>query len=78
MFSVHILNMHYTFKPVSLQFLWTTIQTLYAISARLRPKRYSISVLEEDWVKRYEEIISSPQSCINEWNEMTDILVSYV
>jgi len=73
-FGVHILNMHYTFKPVSLQFLWTTIQTLYAISARLRPKRYSISVLEEDWVKRYEEIISSPQSCINEWNEMTDIL----
>jgi len=73
-FGVHILNMHYTFKPVSLQFLWTTIQTLYAISARLRPKRYSICVLEEDWVKGYEEIISSPQSCINEWNEMTDIL----
>jgi len=73
-FGVHILNLHYMFKPVSLQFLWTAIQTLHAISARLRPKRNAICVLEQDWVRSYEEHISSPQSCINEGNEMTDIL----
>jgi len=73
-FGVHILNMHYMFKPVSLQFLWTAIQTLHAISARLKPKRNSICVTQKDWVRSYEEQISSPQSCINEWNEMSDIL----
>ena len=64
------------FKPVSLQFLWTAIQTLHAISGRLKPKRNSICVMEQDWVRSYEDQINSPQSCINEWNEMPDILVS--
>eukprot|EP00092_Neocalanus_flemingeri_P019020 GFUD01020608.1.p1 GENE.GFUD01020608.1~~GFUD01020608.1.p1 ORF type:complete len:614 (+),score=162.31 GFUD01020608.1:132-1973(+) len=73
-FGVHILQKHYMFKPVSLQFLWTAIQTLHAISARLKPKRNSVCVMEQDWVRSYEDGISSPQSCINEWNEMSDIL----
>jgi len=73
-FGVHILNKHFMFKPVSLQFLWTAIQTLHAISARLKPKRNSICVMEQDWVKSYEDRIVSPQSCVNEWNEMSDIL----
>ena len=73
-FGVHILSKHYMFKPTSLQFLWTVIQTLHAITSRLTPKRHSLSVLECDWVKSYQTNISSPQSCINEWNEMSDIL----
>ena len=73
-FGIHSLGQNFTFKPVSLQFLWTAIQTLHAITARLKPKRHSICVMDSDWVRGYESGISSPQSCINEWNEMADIL----
>ena len=73
-FGIHILEKHYMFKPSNLQFLWTVIQTLHALTARLMPKRHSMSVLECDWVKTYQRQINSPQSCINEWNEMSDIL----
>ena len=37
-------------------------------------QRHSICVLNSDFVKEYENKINSPQSCINEWNEMSDIL----
>ena len=77
-YSVHILAKHYMFKPVSIQSLWTTIQSLHAISAKLKPKRNSICVLEVDWVSDYQDAINSPQSCVNEWNEMPDILVSWI
>ena len=55
-----------------------TLQTLHAVTARLRPRREIISVRDRDWVKLYQAKISSPQSCINEWNEMSDILVRIV
>ena len=55
-----------------------TMQTLHAVTARLRPRREIISVRARDWVKLYQAKISSPQSCINEWNEMSDILVRIV
>jgi len=72
-FRVHVLQQHYIFKPATLQSLWTAIQTLHAISAKLKPKRNSILVEDTDWVTDYEAHINSHQSCINEWNEMPDI-----
>ena len=33
-------------------------------------------MVDLDWVRDYQDSINSPQSCINEWNEMPDILVS--
>lgn len=73
-FGIHLLAQHYMFKPHSLQSLWTTIQSLHAISTRLKPKRNFISMVDLDWVRDYQDAINSPQSCINEWNEMPDIL----
>jgi len=73
-FGVHVLQRHFIFKPVTLQNLWTTIQTLHAISARLKPKRNSMLVEETDWVVDYQTRVTSPQSCINEWNAMPDLL----
>jgi len=73
-FGLHILQRHFVFKPVTLQCLWTTLQTLHAISTRLKPKRNSMLVDDWDWVTDYQEQINSPQSCINEWNEMPDLL----
>jgi len=62
-FRVIIQARHFVFKPQTLQCLWTAIQTLHAISARLRPKRNSILVSEWDWVTDYEGSIKSPQVC---------------
>ena len=51
-----------------------TLQSLAAVTARLQPKRHSISGVPDDWVRGYEARICSSQSAINEWNEMADIL----
>jgi len=72
-FRVFVNQRHYIFKPATLQSLWTAIQTLHAISAKLKPKRNSILVEDTDWVTEYEAQINAHQSCINEWNEMPDI-----
>ena len=36
-FGIHSLGKHFMFKPLSLQFLWTGIQTLHSITASLIP-----------------------------------------
>jgi len=74
-FSIHQLGQHYIFKPVSMQALWTAIQTLHSVSQQLKPKRNSLGDVDWDWVKPYLQAINSPQSCINEWNAMPDLLV---
>ena len=90
-FSVRQCGHHYIFKPISVQSLWTIIQTLHMLAERLTPQRHSFIekqyrsnlgtsadgsvVNNEDWVKYYEKRISSSQSCLNEWHEMPDILV---
>ena len=73
-FNIHQMGDHFMFKPVSLQLLWTAIQTLHAITASLQPSRDSLSLRVSDWVRLYRAKISSPQSCINTWQEMSDIL----
>ena len=84
-FSVRQLGQHFLFKPATVQALWTVIQTLHAISERLT--RYSTllatppiggkrrqSCPDSDWVES-NYVVTSSQSCINEWHVMTDILV---
>ena len=67
-FSIQVLSQHFIFKPKCLQNLWITLQLLHSVSASLDP---SVSCREKsvDWV------ITSPQSCVNEWHEMPDISV---
>ena len=57
------------FKPVSVQALWTVIQIMHKIGERLQPVN---NPEEDDWVNQYE--INSPQSFINEWHTMADVL----
>ena len=80
------------FKPVSVQALWTVIQTLHMIGERLRPVNNNPE--EDDWIHEYKGkfihseinfknkflkklifLVTSPQSCINEWHTMADVLV---
>ena len=90
-FSVRQCGQHNVFKPISVQALWTIIQTLHMIAERLTPKPYSLiekqlrsstsapaavaNHADDDWVKEYENRISSSQSCLNEWHEMPDLIV---
>ena len=90
-FSVRQCGQHYVFKPISVQALWTIIQTLHMLAERLTPQRHSFiekqyrsslglsadGIVDDnrDWVKEYERRISSSQSCLNEWHEMPDLLV---
>ena len=88
---MHVLSRQFLFKPASLQQLWTTIQLLHSITASLKPRRTcvlerdqvqplqstepsSLNILQ-DWIVDYRANINSPPSCVNEWNEMPDILV---
>ena len=41
-FSVRQCGQHYIFKPISVQALWTIIQTLHMIAERLTPKPHSL------------------------------------
>ena len=41
-FGIHQMGEHFMFKPVSLQLLWTVIQTLHAVTASLQPVRESL------------------------------------
>ena len=57
---------HFVFKPVSVQALWTVIQTLSMIKDQLGPATSAQSASGDD-----PRPINSSQSCINEWNAMT-------
>ncbi|KAF0313252.1 Protein phosphatase Slingshot [Amphibalanus amphitrite] len=56
------------FKPVSVQAMWSALQTLNRCRSLVpRP------VARFDWVSSYERLVSSDQSCLNEWHAMEDI-----
>lgn len=74
-FTYHRLDKQFIFKPVSVQALWTVIQTLHMIAERLMPVTSTSGSNEDDWIKQYEVKVASPQSCINEWHMMADLLV---
>ena len=71
-FSLEVLSQHLIFKPKCLQHLWITLQLLHSVTASLEPTCCQAS---SDWISEYKSDINSPQSCVNEWNEMPDISV---
>ncbi|XP_037068785.1 protein phosphatase Slingshot-like [Pollicipes pollicipes] len=56
------------FKPVSVQAMWSALQTLHRCRS-LVPRPLS----RPDWVSPYERLVASDQSCLNEWHAMEDI-----
>jgi len=65
---------HFVFKPVSVQALWTVIQTLSMIKEGL-PTTVDNNETSEGGGEKPKYLITSSQSCINEWHAMTDLLV---
>ncbi|XP_065173433.1 protein phosphatase Slingshot isoform X2 [Atheta coriaria] len=69
-FSVTVCGRHHIFKPVSVQAMWSALQTLHKASSKARDQNYFQGGTTHAWVHYYESRIESDRSCLNEWNAM--------
>ncbi|XP_073972473.1 protein phosphatase Slingshot isoform X3 [Rhodnius prolixus] len=72
-FSVSVCGRQHIFKPVSVQAMWSALQTLHKVSAKAREHNYFLGGLTHEWVAHYEGRISSDRSCLNEWHAMDSL-----
>lgn len=72
-FSVSTVNMVHVFKPVSVQAMWSALQSLHKACDVARCHNYYPGSLFLTWVSYYQSRVSSNQFCVNEWNAMQDL-----
>uniref|UniRef100_A0A672GDB3 protein-serine/threonine phosphatase n=1 Tax=Salarias fasciatus TaxID=181472 RepID=A0A672GDB3_SALFA len=72
-FSVNTAGRSHVFKPVSVQAMWSALQVLHKACEVSRRFNYFPGGIALTWMAFYESGITSEQSCINEWNAMTDL-----
>ncbi|KAI4896621.1 hypothetical protein NFI96_029878 [Prochilodus magdalenae] len=72
-FSVSTANRVHIFKPVSVQAMWSALQSLHKACEVARCHNYYPGSLFLTWVRYYQSRICSEQHCINEWNAMQDV-----
>ncbi|XP_030328310.1 protein phosphatase Slingshot homolog 2 isoform X3 [Strigops habroptila] len=72
-FSVSTDNRVHIFKPVSVQAMWSALQSLHKACEVARSNNYYPGSLFLTWVSYYESHINSDQSSVNEWNAMQDV-----
>ncbi|XP_038615525.1 protein phosphatase Slingshot homolog 2 isoform X2 [Tachyglossus aculeatus] len=72
-FSVSTDNRVHIFKPVSVQAMWSALQSLHKACEVARSHNYYPGSLFLTWVSYYESHINSDQSSVNEWNAMQDV-----
>ncbi|XP_004911757.2 protein phosphatase Slingshot homolog 2 isoform X2 [Xenopus tropicalis] len=72
-FSVSTDNRVHIFKPVSVQAMWSALQSLHKACEIARINNYYPGSLFLTWVSYYESHINSDQCSINEWNAMQDV-----
>ncbi|KAK7895283.1 hypothetical protein WMY93_020608 [Mugilogobius chulae] len=72
-FSVNTAGRSHVFKPVSVQAMWSALQVIHKACEVSRRFNYFPGGIALTWMAFYESSINSEQSCINEWNAMTDL-----
>ncbi|KAI1903272.1 hypothetical protein AGOR_G00025500 [Albula goreensis] len=72
-FSVSTVNRVHVFKPVSVQAMWSALQSLHKACEVARCNNYYPGSLFLTWVSYYQSRVASDQACINEWNAMQDV-----
>ncbi|CAM4554080.1 unnamed protein product [Leuciscus chuanchicus] len=72
-FSVSTVSRVHVFKPVSVQAMWSALQSLHKVCEVARCHNYYPGSLFLTWVSYYQSRVSSDQHCINEWNAMRDV-----
>ncbi|XP_057677385.1 protein phosphatase Slingshot homolog 2-like [Corythoichthys intestinalis] len=63
----------HVFKPVSVQAMWSALQSLHKACEVARCHNYFPGSLFLTWVSYYQSRVSSDQARINEWNAMQDL-----
>ncbi|XP_060800477.1 uncharacterized protein LOC106139045 isoform X2 [Amyelois transitella] len=69
-FSVCVCNQQHIFKPVSVQAMWSALQTLHRASSRARACNHFAGGTSHAWCAYYESHVDSDRSCLNEWHAM--------
>ncbi|XP_044079813.1 protein phosphatase Slingshot homolog 2b isoform X2 [Siniperca chuatsi] len=72
-FSVSTDYRVHVFKPVSVQAMWSALQSLHKACEVARCHNYFPGSLFLTWVSYYQSRVSSDQVRINEWNVMQDV-----
>ncbi|KAI5716101.1 hypothetical protein M8J76_000996 [Diaphorina citri] len=72
-FSVCVCGRQHIFKPVSVQAMWSALQSLHKVSSVARDKNYFLTGSSHEWVSHYEAKIASDRSCLNEWHAMDSL-----
>ncbi|XP_059187338.1 protein phosphatase Slingshot homolog 2 isoform X2 [Centropristis striata] len=72
-FSVSTVNRVHVFKPVSVQAMWSALQSLHKACDVARCHNHYPGSLFLTWVSYYQSRVSSNQFCVNEWNAMQDV-----
>ncbi|XP_063752021.1 protein phosphatase Slingshot homolog 2b [Eleginops maclovinus] len=72
-FSVSTDNTVHVFKPVSVQAMWSALQSLHKACEVARCHNYFPGSLFLTWVSYYQSRVYSDQARINEWNAMQDV-----
>uniref|UniRef100_H3DFF9 protein-serine/threonine phosphatase n=1 Tax=Tetraodon nigroviridis TaxID=99883 RepID=H3DFF9_TETNG len=72
-FSVSTDTRVHIFKPVSVQAMWSALQSLHKACEVARCYNYFPGSLFLTWVSYYQSRVSSDQVRINEWNAMQDV-----
>uniref|UniRef100_A0A3Q1GLS0 protein-serine/threonine phosphatase n=1 Tax=Acanthochromis polyacanthus TaxID=80966 RepID=A0A3Q1GLS0_9TELE len=72
-FSVSTDTRVHVFKPVSVQAMWSALQSLHKACEVARCHNYFPGSLFLTWVSYYQSRVSSDQARINEWNAMQDV-----
>ncbi|XP_012678465.1 protein phosphatase Slingshot homolog 2b isoform X2 [Clupea harengus] len=72
-FSVSTDNKIHVFKPVSVQAMWSALQSLHKACEAARGHNYFPGSLFLTWVSYYQSRVASDQTRVNEWNAMQDV-----
>ncbi|XP_072325720.1 protein phosphatase Slingshot homolog 2-like isoform X2 [Scyliorhinus torazame] len=72
-FSVSTVSRIHIFKPVSVQAMWSALQSLHKACEIARMHNYYPGSLYLTWISYYESRINSNQAFVNEWNAMQDV-----
>ncbi|XP_026777792.2 protein phosphatase Slingshot homolog 1 isoform X2 [Pangasianodon hypophthalmus] len=72
-FSIRTAGRSHIFKPVSMQAMWSALQVLHKACEVSRRYNYVPGSTTFSWISFYESRISSKQSCVNEWNTMSNL-----
>jgi protein phosphatase slingshot len=69
-FSMSVGSRNHIFKPISVQAMWSSLQTLLKAADDALKFNYYAEERTHGWCSYYNDNISSDRSCLNEWNIM--------